>query len=154
MNKINSAYSVLEQTHERPPSQEEIANKLDMSLSQVKNTMKSSGKHLSMDAPLREGEGRASSLYDVIGSEKLPNPDQGVMKESLLTDIDKVLKTLPERESDIIRLYFGIGDQAPKSLVEIGETFDLTRERVRQIKKKAILRLRNKSRKEVLMTYL
>jgi len=152
ISKIYKIYSVLEQQHERPPTAEEIAKELDMNITQVKSSMKNSGRHLSMDAPLREGE--SSNRYDVMKSEEMISPDQEVMKESLLSDMDEVLKTLPNIEGDVVRLYFGIGEQNPMSLVEIGELFDLTRERVRQIKEKGIRKLRLKSRSKVLRAYL
>src|SRR5680860_792751 len=151
INKIYKIYSVLEQQHERPPTAEEIARELDMNITQVKSSMKNSGRHLSMDAPLREEE--SSNRYDVMKSEEMISPDQEVMKESLLSDMDEVLKTLPNIEGDVVRLYFGIGEQNPMSLVEIGELFDLTRERVRQIKEKGIRKLRLKSRSKVLRAY-
>src|SRR5665811_1016713 len=139
---IRDSYSVLEQQHERPPTAEEIARELDMSTAQVKSAMKNSGRHVSMDAPLREGE--SSNRYDVMKSEEKTSPDKGVMKESLLSDMDEVLETLPRKERDVVQLYFGIGERNPMSLVEIGELFDLTRERVRQIKEKGIRKLRLK----------
>lgn len=152
ISKINKVYSALEQSFQRPPSAVEIARELDMSAAQVKLAIKNSGKHLSMDAPFEEGE--SSNLYNVLQSKEATSPDAKMMKDSLSTDIDKVLKTLPNRESDIIRLYYGIGERSPMSLSEIGEIFDITRERVRQIREKAIRLLRNKSRNEVLKAYL
>jgi RNA polymerase primary sigma factor len=152
ISKISKVYSSLEQTHERPPSAAEIAGELDMSVAQVKSAMKNSGRHLSMDAPLREGE--SSNLYNVMKSKESTSPEKGLLQDSLLTEIDEALKTLPGRESDIIKLYYGIGEQTPMSLVEIAEIFDITRERVRQIKEKAIRLLRNRSRNRVLRTYL
>jgi len=152
ISKIYKIYSVLEQQHERPPTAEEIARELDMSTAQVKSAMKNSGRHVSMDAPLREGE--SSNRYDVMKSEEKTSPDKGVMKESLLSDMDEVLETLPRKERDVVQLYFGIGERNPMSLVEIGELFDLTRERVRQIKEKGIRKLRLKSRSKVLRAYL
>jgi RNA polymerase primary sigma factor len=152
ISKIYKSHSVLEQKHERPPTAEEIASELDLSTAQVKSAMKNSGRHVSMDAPLREGE--SSNRYDVMKSEEMISPDQEVMKESLLSDMDEVLKTLPNIEGDVVRLYFGIGEQNSMSLVEIGELFDLTRERVRQIKEKGIRKLRLKSRSKVLRGYL
>src|SRR5210317_207142 len=151
-NKINKAYSFLEQTHERAPSAEEIANNLDLTLSDVKQSMKISGRHVSMDAPLVEGED--SNLYDVLRSGESPNPDRNLLHESLRTEIERALDTLTPREADVIRLYFGLGNQHPMTLEEIGETFDLTRERVRQIKEKAIRRLKHTSRSKILKTYL
>ncbi|WP_435134892.1 sigma-70 family RNA polymerase sigma factor [Formosa sp. A9] len=152
INKINKAYSFLEQSHERPPSADEIANELDMTVSEVKQSLKNSGRHLSMDAPLKEGE--TSSLYDVVKSGESPNPDNNLMHESLNLEINRALDTLSTRESDVIKLFFGLSNEAPMSLDEIGETFDLTRERVRQIKEKGIRRLRHSSKNKILKTYL
>ena len=152
INKINKMYAYLEQANERPPSAEEIAKELDMTINDVKESMKNSGRHVSMDAPLIEGED--SNLYDVLRSGESPNPDRLLLHESLRTEIERALETLTPREADVIRLYFGLADQHPMTLEEIGETFDLTRERVRQIKEKAIRRLKHTSRSKILMTYL
>jgi RNA polymerase primary sigma factor len=152
INKINKTYAFLEQAHERVPSAEEIAKELDMTVSDVKESMKNSGRHVSMDAPLVEGED--SNLYDVLRSGESPNPDKDLMHESLRTEIERALETLTPREADVVRLYFGLGNQHPMTLEEIGETFDLTRERVRQIKEKAIRRLKHTSRSKILKTYL
>ena len=152
INKINKTYAFLEQSHERPPSAEEIAKELDMTINDVKESMKNSGRHVSMDAPLVEGED--SNLYDVLRSGESPNPDRELLHESLRTEIERALETLTPREADVIRLYFGLGNQHPMTLEEIGETFDLTRERVRQIKEKAIRRLKHTSRSRILKTYL
>jgi len=150
INKINKTYAFLEQAHERPPSAEEIAKELDMTINDVKESMKNSGRHVSMDAPLVEGED--SNLYDVLRSGESPNPDRELLHESLRTEIERALETLTPREADVIRLYFGLGDQHPMTLEEIGETFDLTRERVRQIKEKAIRRLKHTSRSKIIIT--
>ncbi|MGJ5641827.1 sigma-70 family RNA polymerase sigma factor [Formosa sp. S-31] len=152
INKINKAYSFLEQSHERPPSPDEIANELDMTVNEVKQSLKNTGRHLSMDAPLKEGEN--SNLYDVFKSGESPNPDNNLINESLNMEINRALDTLSPRESDVIRLFFGLTNEAPMSLDEIGETFDLTRERVRQIKEKGIRRLRHSSKNKILKTYL
>jgi len=152
INKINKMYALLEQSNERPPTAEEIAKELDMTVNDVKESMKNSGRHLSMDAPLVEGED--SNLYDVLRSGESPNPDRELINESLRTEIERSLETLTPREADVIRLYFGLGNQHPMTLEEIGETFDLTRERVRQIKEKAIRRLKHTSRSKILKTYL
>ena len=152
INKINKMFAYLEQAHERPPSAEEIAKELDMTINDVKESMKNTGRHVSMDAPLVEGED--SNLYDVLCSGESPNPDRKLLHESLRTEIERALETLTPREADVVRLYFGLGDQHPMTLEEIGETFDLTRERVRQIKEKAIRRLKHTSRSKILMTYL
>jgi RNA polymerase primary sigma factor len=146
INKINKMYAFLEQANERVPSAEE------MTISDVKESMKNSGRHVSMDAPLVEGED--SNLYDVLRSGESPNPDKNLMHESLRTEIERALETLTPREADVIRLYFGLGEKHAMTLEEIGETFDLTRERVRQIKEKAIRRLKHTSRSKILKTYL
>ncbi|MEN8139027.1 MAG: sigma-70 family RNA polymerase sigma factor [Bacteroidota bacterium] len=152
INKINKMFASLEQEHERAPSAEEIASNLEMSEDDVKESMKNSGRHVSMDAPLVEGED--SNLYDVIRSGESPIPDRDLLTDSLRTEIERALATLTPREADVVRLYFGLGDAHPMTLEEIGETFDLTRERVRQIKEKAIRRLKHTSRSKILKTYL
>ena len=152
INKINKTYAFLEQAHERAPSAEEIAKELDMTINDVKESLKNSGRHVSMDAPLVEGED--SNLYDVLNSGESPNPDKLLLHESLRTEIERALETLTPREADVVRLYFGLGSQHAMTLEEIGETFDLTRERVRQIKEKAIRRLKHTSRSKILKTYL
>lgn len=152
INKINKAYSHLEQTHERAPSAEEIANNLDLSVSNVKQSMKISGRHVSMDSPLKEGE--TSTLYDVVKSDESPKPDADLMKNSLTIEINRALDTLNEKEAIILRHYYGIDKKQPMSLQEIGDSFGLTRERVRQIKEKGIRRLRHASKSKVLKTYL
>jgi RNA polymerase primary sigma factor len=152
INKINKMYAFLEQENERPPSPEEIAKKLDMTVNDVKESMKNSGRHVSMDAPLIEGED--SNLYDVLNSGESPNPDRVLLHESLRIEINRALETLTPREADVVKLYFGLGEHQPMTLEEIGETFDLTRERVRQIKEKAIRRLKHTSRSKILKTYL
>ena len=152
INKINKMYAYLEQANERVPSAEEIARELDMSVNDVKESMKNAGRHISMDAPLVEGED--SNLYDVIRSNESPNPDKALILDSWRTEIERALETLTPREADVVRLYFGLSDQHAMTLEEIGETFDLTRERVRQIKEKAIRRLKHTSRSKILKTYL
>ena len=152
INKINKTFARLEQENERPPSAEEIAKELDMTVTDVKESMKNSGRHVSMDAPLIEGED--SNLYDVLNSGESPNPDKNLLHESLKVEILRALETLTPREADVVKLYFGLGDAHPMTLEEIGETFDLTRERVRQIKEKAIRRLKHTSRSKILRTYL
>jgi len=152
INKINKAYAFLEQAHERPPSAQEIAKELDMTVEDVKQSLKNSGRHVSMDAPLIDGED--SNLYDVLRSGESPNPDKKLLHDSLRTEIERSLETLTPREADVIRLYFGLAGQHSMTLEEIGETFDLTRERVRQIKEKAIRRLKHTSRSKILKTYL
>ena len=152
INKINKTYARLEQENERAPSAEEIAKELDMTVNDVKESLKNSGRHISMDAPLIEGED--SNLYDVLNTGESPNPDKSLLHESLKVEIERALETLTPREADVVALYFGLGDAHPMTLEEIGETFDLTRERVRQIKEKAIRRLKHTSRSKILRTYL
>ena len=152
INKINKTYAFLEQAHERAPSAEEIAKELDMTINDVKESLKNSGRHVSMDAPLVEGDD--SNLYDVLNSGESPNPDRTLLHESLKTEIERALETLTPREADVVRLYFGLAEHHAMTLEEIGETFDLTRERVRQIKEKAIRRLKHTSRSKILKTYL
>ena len=151
INKINKTFSFLEQQHQRPPSAEEIAKELDMTITEVKQSMKNSGRHLSMDAPLKEGE--TSNLYDLKSGES-PNPDNNLMTESLSIEINRALDTLSYRESNVLKLYYGLDNERQMSLVEIGETFDLTRERVRQIREKGIRRLRHTSKSKILKSYL
>ncbi|MGC6429324.1 MAG: sigma-70 family RNA polymerase sigma factor [Flavobacteriales bacterium] len=152
INKINKAYAELEQELERPPTAEEVAKKLDLTEDEVKQAMKNSGRHVSMDAPLIEGED--SNMYNVIGSEDSPNPDEGLMVDSLRKEISRALATLTPREGEVVRAYFGLNGEHAMTLEEIGEAFDLTRERVRQIKEKAIRRLKHTSRSKILKTYL
>ena len=152
INKINKAYAALEQEHERAPSAEEIAGVLEMGENDVKESMRNSGRHVSMDAPLVEGED--SNLYDVLNLGDSPNPDEELMHDSLRTEIERSLATLTPREGDVVRLYFALNGQHPMTLEEIGEKFDLTRERVRQIKEKAIRRLKHTSRSKILKSYL
>jgi RNA polymerase primary sigma factor len=152
LNKINRAFAKLEQEFERDPTQEEISNVVDISLTDIKDTMRSSGRHVSMDAPLLNGE--ESTLMDVMQSEDTPQPDSTLLTESLRREIERALQTLTQREADILRLYFGLSVTQPMTLEEIGQYFDLTRERVRQIKEKAIRRLKHTSRSNILKTYL
>mgnify|MGYP000919389059 FL=1 len=152
INKINKAYAVLEQKFERPPTPEEISELVELSITEVKQSLKNTGRHISMDAPLIEGED--SSLYDVMGSEDSPNPDADLMLESLREEIRRALDTLTPREADVVSSYFGLNGGYAMTLEEIGEKFDLTRERVRQIKEKAIRRLKQTSRSKILKTYL
>jgi RNA polymerase primary sigma factor len=151
LNKINKAYSKFEQEHERKPSPEELAESLDLPADKVADTLRVSGRHVSVDAPFVDGED--NSLLDVLVNNDSPSADRVLIMESLAKEIHRALATLTERESDIIRLFFGIGCQE-MTLEEIGERFGLTRERVRQIKEKAIRRLRHTSRSKLLKTYL
>jgi RNA polymerase primary sigma factor len=152
LNKIGKAYSSLEQEYEREPSPGEIADQLDMTDFEVADTLKISGRHLSMDAPFSNSED--NRLLDVIQNDHLPPPDDDLMDESLRVEIDRALATLTKREAEVVRLYFGLGQEHPLTLEEIGERFNLTRERVRQIKEKAIRRLRHTSRSRALRAFL
>ncbi|HOV71001.1 MAG TPA: RNA polymerase sigma factor RpoD/SigA [Dysgonamonadaceae bacterium] len=151
LNKISKAFQKFEQENERRPSAEELAEELDVSVDKVSDSLKVSGRHISMDAPFVEGED--NSLLDVLVNDDAPAADQTLMKESLHKEIERALSTLTERESDIIKMFFGIGCQE-MTLEEIGDKFQLTRERVRQIKEKAIRRLRQDSRCKLLKSYL
>jgi RNA polymerase primary sigma factor len=152
LNKINKAYSKLEQEFEREPTPEELANLLDLPQDKITDTMKVSGRHVSMDAPLASGE--ESTLMDVIANSDSPRADAALINESLSREIDRALSTLTERERDVVKLFFGIGINHGLTLEEIGAKFDLTRERVRQIKEKAVRRLRHSSRSKLLQQYL
>ncbi len=152
LNKIGEAFSALEQEFEREPSASELAEELDMSLFEVADTLKISGRHLSMDAPFIQGED--NRLLDVIQDERTPMPDHILVRESLSKEVERALGTLTEREAEVIRLYFGLGREHSLTLEEIGEKFQLTRERVRQIKEKAIRRLRHATRSRQLRAYL
>ena len=152
LNKINKAFSKLEQEFERPPSNDELASALDLSEEKIKDTMKVSGRHVSVDAPFVDGED--NSLLDVMVNNDSPKADLELMRESLQREIERSLTTLSDREKDVVMLFFGIGQQHGLTLEEIGSKFDLTRERVRQIKEKAIRRLRHNSRSKLLKAYL
>lgn len=152
LNKIGKAYSSLEQEFEREPSASELANELEMDVHEVADTLKIAGRHVSMDAPFQQGE--ENRLLDVLPNEHQPSPDQNLMTESLKVEIERALSTLTEREAEVIKLYFGLNSEHSLTLEEIGEKFNLTRERVRQIKEKAIRRLRHASRSKNLKAYL
>jgi len=152
LNKIGKAYSNLEQEFEREPNATELAQELDMDVSEVTDALKISGRHLSMDAPFSQGE--ENRLLDLLENNQQPPPDYILMNESLKTEIDRALATLTEREAEVIKLYFGLNKDHSMTLEEIGERFNLTRERVRQIKEKAIRRLRHASRSKNLKYYL
>ena len=151
LNKINKIINKFEQEHERQPSPDEVAELLETSKEKVADTQRVSGRHISIDAPFVEGED--NSLLDVLPNNDSPSADRGLINESLKMEIERALSTLTERERNIIKYFFGIGCQE-KTLEEIGETFNLTRERVRQIKEKAIRRLKSSGRKKLLMNYL
>lgn len=152
INRINKTFAELEQMFEREPSIQEIAEVLEMASDDVKEAMKSAGRHISMDAPIKEDE--ESTLYDVLLSKDAVSPDKGLLTESLRREIERVLAILTPREANILRLYFGLNTKYQYTLEEIGQEFNLTRERVRQIKEKAIKRLKNATRCKMLKTYL
>ena len=151
LNKINKALSQFEQQHERQPSPDELADMLEIPREKIADTLRVSGRHVSVDAPFVDGED--NSLLDVLVNNDSPNADKGLVNESLNTEIERTLSTLTERERDIVKYFFGIGCQE-MTLEEIGEKFGLTRERVRQIKEKAIRRLRHSARSKLLKGYL
>lgn len=152
LNKINKAFSKLEQEFEREPSAEELSEVLEIPEEKIADTMRVSGRHVSMDAPFVQGED--NSLLDVLVNHDSPRADSALMNESLQKEIERSLSTLTERERDVVKLFFGIGMNHGLTLEEIGAKFDLTRERVRQIKEKAIRRLRHTSRSKLLKAYL
>ncbi|HDO27829.1 MAG TPA: sigma-70 family RNA polymerase sigma factor [Bacteroidetes bacterium] len=152
INKINKASARLEQGFEREPNVKEIAGELDMTETEVKESMRNAGRHVSMDAPLIQDED--NNMYDVIKSDESNTPETGLLYESLRKEIDRAISTLTQREMDVVRYYFGLNGGHPMTLEEIGEKFDLTRERVRQIKEKAIRRLKHTSRSKILKSYL
>ena len=152
INKINKTFAILEQIHEREPSILELAQALELAPEDIKEAIRSAGRHVSMDAPLTDGE--EGTMYDVMLSLDSPSPDRGLLNESLRKEIERALSTLTHRETAIIKLYFGLSGKHPHTLEEIGEQFNLTRERVRQIKEKAIKRLKHTTRSKILKTYL
>jgi RNA polymerase primary sigma factor len=153
LNKINKAFSELEQEFEREPSPEELAEMLEIPTEEVETTLGVAARHVSMDAPFVEGED--NSLLDVLENSATPGTDEPLeYQESLRREIERSLSTLTDRQCDVIKLYFGIGVEHPMSLEDIGEKFGLTRERVRQIKDKAINKLRSASRSKLLKHYL
>ncbi len=152
LNKISKTFSELEQKYEREPSPEELAEVLDVPTNEVIDTLKISGRHVSMDAPFVQGE--ENSLLDVLENDSEDTPDAGLINDSLRREVQRALSTLTQREADVITLYFGLNGEHSMTLEEIGEKFNLTRERVRQIKEKAIRRLRHTSRSKALKPYL
>jgi RNA polymerase primary sigma factor len=152
LNKINKALAKFEQENERLPSPEELAELMEIPKEKILDTLRVSGRHVSVDAPFVEGED--NSLLDVLVNSDSPNADRGLINESLSTEIDRALSTLTEREREIVKCFFGIGGSPELTLEEIGDKFGLTRERVRQIKEKAIRRLRHSTRSRLLKTYL
>ncbi|MDB4324127.1 RNA polymerase sigma factor RpoD/SigA [Crocinitomicaceae bacterium] len=154
IGKINRAFSSLEQKFERPPSSSELADFLDCSIDEVHQSMQNNGRHVSMDAPLIDGDSSSSSMYDVLPNDSLPGPEKEILVDSLRTEINRSLSTLTARQGEVVKMFFGLNEKPPMTLEEIGERFELTRERVRQIKEKAIRRLRLTSRSRMLKTYL
>jgi RNA polymerase primary sigma factor len=153
INKINKTMSALEQQLEREPSYDEVSEALDMLTQDISDTMRNNSRHLSMDAPLSSNED-GGTMYDLLRNESSQNPDRILLTESLQLEIFRALSTLTDREADVVKLFFGIAGKHPHSLEEIGEKFDLTRERVRQIKEKAVRRLKHGSRSRLLKAYL
>jgi RNA polymerase primary sigma factor len=154
ITKINRTFSALEQLHEREPSADEIADLLEITAAEVNDSLRISGRHVSVDAPLSSDE-ESNTLLDVM-SEKgsIQNPDKQLMTESLQNEIERSFSTLSYREAEVLRMYFGINTKTPLTLEEIGEKFELTRERVRQIKEKALRKLKHSSRCKLLKPYL
>jgi RNA polymerase sigma factor, sigma-70 family len=152
INKVNNTFARLEQDFQREPTSEEIADVLDVAPKEVREALKVASRHVSMDAPLKKDED--NTLYDVLLATDSESPDNHLLDESLQREIDRSLGTLSPREADIIRLYYGLNGEPPYSLEEIGKYFSLTRERVRQIKEKAIKRLKHTFRSKLLRTYL
>ncbi|MCA1756697.1 MAG: sigma-70 family RNA polymerase sigma factor [Bacteroidales bacterium] len=152
INRINRVFAKLEQEFEREPSANEIADVLDMAPEEVKDVIKSNGRTISMDAPISNEED--NDMYDVLQADESPSPDKHLMNESLTYEIERALSTLSPREAKVIKLYFGIGMKHPLTLEEIGEELVLTRERVRQIKEKALKRIQYTTRSKILKTYL
>ena len=152
LNRIGKAFSQLEQKYEREPTEEELSEVLDISIVEIGETLRSSGKHVSVDAPFSDSDD--NSLLDVISSNDEPNPDCNLMQQSLCIEIENAFSVLNRREADVLRFYFGLSGNGVLSLEEIGEKFSLTRERVRQIKEKSIKRLRFTNKSQILRTYL
>lgn len=152
LNKISRAFSELEQKFQREPSSEELADVMDVSIEEIEKTIRSGGRHVSMDAPFVNGE--ENSLLDVLTSDSVDTPDTALMRDSLQREVSRALSTLTERESEVICDYFGLNGHDAMTLEEIGDKLSLTRERVRQIKEKATRRLRHASRSKYLMAYL
>ncbi|HIA06161.1 MAG TPA: RNA polymerase sigma factor RpoD/SigA [Flavobacteriales bacterium] len=154
IQKVNKAFSSLEQKFEREPSPDEVADSLEVTEKDVNESMKISGRHVSMDAPVSNREDNQANLYDLMSTDDLPNPDSVLINESLQNEISRALATLPPREAEVVQCFFGLGGKPPMTLEEIGTAYELTRERVRQIKDKAIRRLKSTSKSKLLKSYL
>jgi RNA polymerase primary sigma factor len=154
LNKINKTFARLEQDYEREPTHEEIAKAMEVSEIDVREGMKNNGRHVSMDAPITSGDDSTSTMYELMENPDTPSPENQLITESLRREIERALSTLTQREADVVRLYFGLSGEHALSLEEIGGRFDLTRERVRQIKEKAVRRLKHTSRSKLLKSYL
>ena len=154
ISKINRAFSELEQEFERPPTASELAEALELTLEEVKQSLSQTGHHVSMDAPLKTDEEDSSNMYDVMSTSDIPRPDDHLLDISLKEEVKRSLHALTAREQDVVRLYYGIDMESGHTLEEIGVKFDLTRERVRQIKEKALRRLKHTSRSEILRSFL
>jgi RNA polymerase primary sigma factor len=154
INKVNKAFSKLEQEFERNPSHHEIAEELETTIADVKKSFSISGRHVSMDAPLSKDDDSSNNMYEVFVSDNNPKPDDDILQESLKEEIERSLATLSTREAEVIKLYYGIGQRYPLTLEEIGGKFDLTRERVRQVKEKGLRKLKQRSRNQLLKDYL
>ncbi len=154
LNKINKAYSLLEQEHERPPTPEELSDYLEMHVDDIKKALSHSARHSSIDAPINDNDDSSATLVDFMSNTDFPSPDSDMLKQSLKREIERSLSTLSQRERCIIHMFYGLDGSMPLSLDEIGAKFDLTRERVRQIKEKAIRRLKHTSRCRHLKLYL
>ncbi|HBC77896.1 MAG TPA: RNA polymerase subunit sigma [Bacteroidales bacterium] len=152
INRINRAFARLEQEFEREPSSQEVADMLDMIPDDVKESLKTNGRTLSMDAPISSEE--ENTMYDVLQNPDTPSPDKNLINESLAWEIERALSSLSPREAKVLKLYFGLGMKHPFTLEEIGEELSLTRERVRQIKEKAIKRIQFTTRCKILKSYL
>jgi RNA polymerase primary sigma factor len=152
LNKISRTFSELEQKFQREPSEQELADVLNIPTDEIRDNMKISGRQVSVDAPFASGED--NSLLDVLESDAVETPDSGLIVDSLRKEVQRALATLTQREADVIAFYFGLNGEQAMTLEEIGEKFGLTRERVRQIKEKATRRLRQSSRSKTLRSYL
>ncbi len=154
INKINKTFSKLEQEFEREPTAGEISELLEMTEQDVKDSLRTTGRHVSMDAPLSTSDDGSGNLYDLMESEDNPSPEHELINDSLRREIERALTTLTSREAEVLKCFFGLDGKAAMTLEEIGEKLDLTRERVRQIKEKGIRRLKHTSRSKILKTYL